>query len=68
MQVLLTYDTPAVMKEMMSTRSDKVREKREFLHNLRNFGQSDIPVSDEQSGTQHLLKVLQLGMGMDVLR
>ncbi len=63
---LITYDAKNMMTEMMTVRSDNMKAKHEVLHNIIEYGQSDLPSIIKKGRTQDLFKTMMLSIGLDI--
>ncbi len=48
----------------MVARSDNIMDKRELISNLRETGESNIPIGDKTGTTSQLFKIFMLGQGL----
>lgn len=61
---LLTYDTPGILQELLTSRSDDFKSKRQIITNIMQFGESDLPEETGGARTARLRKTILTSMGL----
>jgi len=65
---MLSYDAKNILKELMSSRSDNLKTKRQLVNDLRSTGKSFMESwgESDQGQTSKLFHIYMLGCGLDV--
>jgi len=65
-KALLTYDSPAVLTELLTLRSDDHKSKREVVNNIINQGESNMPSFVGKGGSQNIMNIFIKTMGLSM--
>lgn len=61
---ILQFDTPSVVEELMTVRSDDFRSKRTVVNDIIQNGSAKMPDKTGNAGTKNLYRVHMIGMGL----